>query len=389
MKGFSTTAVHGGEKRRKGEDSITNPIFQTSTYTFENTQEIIEYTQGLKERYEYGRYGNPTVRVAEKKLAELEGAEAAALFVSGMNCITSVLLAMLSRGDHIVLMDECYRKTRYFCQNILPKYGIEVTLVKTGDLKALRESLNKRTRLVISESPTNPYLSVVDFAELAEISKKNKVKVIIDSTLATPYNQRPLEHGIDIVIHSATKYLGGHNDLIGGVVLGNAAFISAIKEFRGALGGIMDPHSAYLLIRGLKSFPLRMERQNKNGMELAQFLAAHPKVRKVYYPGLETHPQCQIAKKQMQGYGGIVSFEIEGDGKKAARFIDHLKLPYIGPSFGGTESMVEQPAIISYYELSQEQRLEIGIKDELIRLALGIEDTVDIVADIKQALDHS
>lgn len=389
MKGFSTTAVHGGEKRRKGEDSITNPIFQTSTYTFENTQEIIEYTQGLKERYEYGRYGNPTVRVAEKKLAALEGAEEAALFVSGMNCITSVLLAMLSRGDHIVLMDECYRKTRYFCQNILPKYGIEVTLVKTGDLKALRESLNKRTRLVISESPTNPYLSVVDFAELAEISKKNKVKVIIDSTLATPYNQRPLEHGIDIVIHSATKYLGGHNDLIGGVVLGNAAFISAIKEFRGALGGIMDPHSAYLLIRGLKSFPLRMERQNKNGMELAQFLAAHPKVRKVYYPGLETHPQCQIAKKQMQGYGGIVSFEIEGDGKKAARFIDHLKLPYIGPSFGGTESMVEQPAIISYYELSQEQRLEIGIKDELIRLALGIEDTVDIVADIKQALDHS
>ena len=389
MKGFSTTAVHGGEKRRKGEDSITNPIFQTSTYTFENTQEIIEYTQGLKERYEYGRYGNPTVRVAEKKLAALEGAEEAALFVSGMNCITSVLLAMLSRGDHIVLMDECYRKTRYFCQNILPKYGIEVTLVKTGDLKALRESLNKRTRLVISESPTNPYLSVVDFAELAEISKKNKVKVIIDSTLATPYNQRPLEHGIDLVIHSATKYLGGHNDLIGGVVLGNAAFISAIKEFRGALGGIMDPHSAYLLIRGLKSFPLRMERQNKNGMELAQFLAAHPKVRKVYYPGLETHPQCQIAQKQMQGYGGIVSFEIEGDGKKAARFIDHLKLPYIGPSFGGTESMVEQPAIISYYELSQEQRLEIGIKDELIRLALGIEDTVDIVADIKQALDHS
>jgi cystathionine gamma-synthase len=388
MKGTSTIAVHGGERRQKGEDSITNPIFQTSTYTFTNVQEIVEYTSGLKERYEYGRYGNPTVKVAEKKLAELERAEDAALFVSGMNCITSVLLAMLSQGDHVVLMDECYRKTRHFCEKILPRYGIEVTLVKTTDLDTIQNSLKKHTKLIISESPTNPYLNLVDFDQLVKISKAHKVKIIIDSTLATPYNQLPLEQGIDIVIHSTTKYLGGHNDLMGGVVLGKADFISAIKEFRGVLGGIMDPHSAYLLIRGLKSFALRMERQNNNGIELARFLATHPKVRKVYYPGLETHPQYTLAQKQMRGYGGVVSFEIEGDGDKAARFINHLKIPYIGPSFGGTETLIEQPAIVSYYELSQQERLQIGIKDELIRLALGIEDAADIIEDIRQALDQ-
>jgi len=388
MQGASTIAVHGGERRKRGEDSITNPIFQTATYTFSSVQEIVDYISGQKKRYEYGRYGNPTVRVAEEKLAELEGAEDAALFVSGMNCITTVLLAMLSRGDHIVLIDECYRKTRYFCQKVLPKYGIEVSLIRADDLDALKNSIRKQTKLIISESPTNPHLKLLDFQKLVEISRQHKVKVIIDSTLATPYNQRPLEQGIDIVIHSTTKYLGGHNDLMGGVVLGKTDFIAAIKEFRGVLGGIMDPHSAYLLIRGLKSFALRMERQNSNGIKLARFLSQHPKIRKVYYPGLETHPQHELAKRQMNGFGGVVSFEIEGDGEKAARFIENLKIPYIGPSFGGTETLIEQPALVSYYELSREERLEIGIRDELIRLALGIEDATDIIEDIKQALDQ-
>ena len=386
-RGFSTRSVHGGELRQKPGHAITNPIVQTATYVFASTQEVIDFMEGKTDREEYGRYGNPTKSVAEKKLAELDGGEDAALFASGMNAFTSVLLAMLSAGSHVVIMDECYRRSRQFCNQYLPRYGIETTLVKTGDCEALAAAITDQTRLIVSESPTNPYLNVIDLERVVAIAKARRVKVLIDSTFATPYNQRPLEYGIDLVLHSATKYLGGHNDLLAGVVIGSRSLVSAIREFRDVTGGIVDPNSAYLLIRGLKTFALRMERHNRNGMAVARYLERHPRIRRVHYPGLESHPQFDIAKRQMNGFGGVVSFEVDAEMEGVVRFMDHLKIPYIGPSLGGVESLIEQPAIMSYYEMEPESRLAIGMKDELVRYSLGVEDAEDLIADLSQALD--
>ena len=385
--GFSTRSVHSGEPRHKPGHSITNPIVQTATYVFASTQEVIDYMDGKTDREEYGRYGNPTKSVAEKKLAELDGGEDAALFSSGMNAFTSVLMAMLSTGSHVVIMDECYRRSRQFCNHYLPRYGIEATTVKTGDYDALAAAITDRTRLIISESPTNPFLTVIDLERVVAIAKARRVKVLVDSTFATPYNQRPLEYGVDLVLHSATKYLGGHNDLLAGVVIGSRALVSAIREYRDVTGGIVDPNSAYLLIRGLKTFALRMEQHNRNGVAIARYLERDPRIRQVFYPGLESHPQFGISSRQMSGFGGVVSFEVDADMEGVIRFIDHLKIPYIGPSLGGVESLIEQPAIMSYYEMEPENRLAIGMKDELVRYSLGVEDSEDLIADLSQALD--
>jgi len=384
--GFSTRSVHGGESRRKPSHSITNPIVQTATYVFSDTDELIDFVTGKTDREEYGRYGNPTKTVAERKLAELEGGEDAALFSSGMNAFTSVLLAMLSSGAHVIIMDECYRRSRQFCLQALPRYGIDVSLVKTGDYEALEAAITDRTRIIVSESPTNPYLNVIDLERIAVLGRTHGIKTLIDGTFATPFNQRPLEFGIDLVVHSATKYLGGHNDLLAGVVIGNAGLVAAIREFRDVTGGIVDPHGAYLLIRGLKTFALRMEQHNRNGLAIASFLEAHPRIRRVYYPGLASHPHHEIARRQMTGFGGVVSFEIDGDMQTASRFIDRLRIPFIGPSLGGVESLIEQPAIMSFYEMEPEDRLAIGIKDELVRFSVGIENVDDLIDDLDQAL---
>ena len=385
-KGLSTRSVHGGEHRDKPFSSVTNPIVQTSTYVFQNTRELIDYTTGGVDREEYGRYGNPTKSVAERKIAELEGGEEAALFSSGMSAFTSVLLAMLSTGAHVIVMDECYRRSRQFCRQILPRYNIDVTFVKTGDYEELETSINEKTRLIVSESPTNPYLNVIDLEKITEIAARHRVKVLIDGTFATPYNQKPLDFGIDLVLHSATKYLGGHNDLLSGAIVGSASLISAIREFRDVTGGIVDPHGAYLLIRGLKTFALRMEQHNANGLAVARYLDGHPRIRRTYYPGLESHAGHETARRQMSGFGGVVSFEVDGDMDTTIRFIDAMRIPYIAPSLGGVESLIEQPAIMSFYEMDRSERLEIGIKDELVRFSVGIENADDLIADLEQAL---
>jgi cystathionine gamma-synthase len=385
-KGLSTRAVHGGESREKPFHSVTTPIVQTATYVFKNSQERIDYESNPEGREEYGRYGNPTKTVAERKIANLEGGEDAALFSTGMSAFTSTLLAMLSSGTHVIIMDECYRRSRQFCSQVLPRYGIDVSFLKTGDYEQLEQTITKKTRLIISESPTNPYLNVIDLERVANIANAHRVKVLIDGTFATPYNQRPLDFGIDLVLHSATKYLGGHNDLLAGAVVGNKGLIGAIREYRDITGGIVDPHGAYLLIRGLKTFALRMAQHNQNGMEIAQYLEGHPRISKVYYPGLPGHRNYDIAKQQMSGFGGVVSFEVDGDMETTIRFIDQVKIPYIAPSLGGVESLIEQPAIMSFYEMSKEERLAIGIKDELVRYSAGIENAEDLIADLDQAL---
>lgn len=386
LKGFSSKAVHAGESRKKFADTLITPIVQTATFVFENTADIIEFTSEQKERFEYARYGNPTERSAELKLAALEGAEDALLFSSGMNAIVTVLLAMLNKDHHIIVIGECYKRTIEFCNTIRDKFGIGLSTVKTNDFEGLEHSITKDTRIIFAESPTNPHLDVLDIERVVDIARGSGIKVIMDSTLATPFNQRSLEFGVDLVVHSATKYLAGHNDILGGVVAGSNLLVSAIKEFRGLTGGVADPHSAYLLIRGLKTLSLRMERHNSSAMKIAQFLEKHPKVKRVYYPGLPSHPDYEIAKRQMSGYGGMLSFEIDGDLEKTCKFLDSLTIPYIAPSLGGVESLVTHPALMTYHELSPEERAQINMKDELVRLAVGIEDADDLLDDLDRSL---
>ncbi|MGB9683832.1 MAG: trans-sulfuration enzyme family protein [Candidatus Bathyarchaeales archaeon] len=383
--GFSTKAVHGGEKLEKG--SVATPIYETSVFAFTSTKELINVISEKTEGYLYTRFDNPTVRAVERKIAVLEGSEDAAAFSSGMAAITTTLLTLVSKGDHVVASRDLYGGTLTFLQELLPRFDIEINLVDTANLNQVKEAIKKNTRVVYAEIPTNPTLKIVDLSRLAALAKKHSITTVIDSTLATPYNLTPIKFGIDVIVHSATKYLGGHNDVTAGIVCGSREFIQKLKKTRKILGGTLDPMAAWLLLRGLKTLALRMERHNRNGMQIAQFLAKHPKIAKVYYPGLPSHPQHRLAKKQMRGYGGVVSFEIKGDFEKTVQFVESLKLCLLAASLGGTETLATQPATSSHYFITPEQRRKLGITDQLVRLALGIEDPEDIIADLKQSLE--
>jgi len=395
----STQAVHAGEDKRKPFGALTTPVYQTSTYTFADTAEVLAFMERKAERKvrreaggdlalrdEYGRYGNPTQLVVERKMATLEGGERAALFASGMNAITTTLLALLSSGDHAIVVADCYRRTREFAEKFLPRWGVETTLVPVDDLEALAAAVRPNTRLIFTETPTNPYLRIADLARVAEIARSRGIITAVDSTFATPVNMQPLALGIDLVIHSATKYLGGHNDVLAGAVIGTHRLLSKIEDTRGVLGGVGSPHDAYLLLRGLKTLDLRVRRQNENGMRVAQFLAQHPAIARVYYPGLPGHPDYATAQRLMMGFGGVVSFEVAGDKETTSRFIDRLQLPYIGPTLGGVEGIVQQQAL--FVSLDPVERAASGVKDTLVRYALGIEDAEDIIADLAQALEE-
>ena len=382
-----TRAVHGGEPRSYPYDTLTQPIAQTATYTFATTAELVAFMQGHVEREEYGRYGNPSVRAVEHKVAALEGCADAVAFSSGMAAITSAILALVKHDAHVVLFADCYRRTRQFVTGFLAKFGVTHTLVPPGDLDALEQVMTPKTRLVISEMPTNPYQTCIDLDRLAAICKKHRAKSMIDSTFATPINLRPAEHGIDLVVHSATKYLAGHNDVLAGVVAGQSGPVSLVRDLRHVFGAVLDPHAAYLVQRGIKTLGLRVAQQNRSAQSLAELLERHARVKRVWYPGLPSHPHHAIAKRLMRGFGGVVTFELDGDLAAGGRFVDALRIPRIAPSLGGVESLVEQPALMSYFELSTEEREAVGIKDGLVRFAVGIEDTEDLLADVTQALD--
>jgi cystathionine gamma-synthase len=336
-------------------------------------------------RDEYGRYSNPTQRTVEDKLAALEGGEGAVLFATGMAAITTTMLTLLKAGDHAVVVRDAYRRTRELAQDVLPRFGVETTLVRIDDQEGLADALRSNTRLIFSETPTNPYLRIADLSKVAQLARVRDIVTVVDSTFATPLNMRPLDLGIDLVVHSATKYLGGHNDLLAGVVIGTHELVTEIEYSRGLFGGVGGPNDAYLLLRGLKTLPLRVARQNQNAMRIAQYLNDHPAVARVYYPGLPNHPDHRIALAQMQGFGGVVSFEIAGDKATTSRFVDRLQIPYIGPTLGGVESIVQQQAL--FISLDPEERRASGISDSLVRFAVGIEDPDDLIADIAQALD--
>jgi len=382
-----TRAIHAGEPHEKYADSLTTPIFQTSTYTFKDSKEIEEYTRHKKERFEYGRYGNPTEKIAERRIADLCGAEDCLIFSSGMSAITTTILSLVRTGDHIVITDDSYKKTLEFCRSYLKRFGVECTIVPFGDYELLEKSIKPNTRFIFSESPTNPYLNVFDLKLLTEIAKRHGILTLIDATFATPYNQRPLEFGIDLEIHSATKYLAGHNDILAGVVCGRKELVEQIRSLHKSMGGTIDPHCCYLLLRGIKTFPLRVAYQNESTLKVARFLEAHPKVERVYYPFLESHRHYAIAKEQMLGGGGVVTFTTKGDLQTANKFMDALELMYIGPSLGGVETLITHPASVSYYDYSREERYELGVTDTLFRLAVGIEATEDIIADLERGFE--
>jgi cystathionine gamma-synthase len=297
-------------------------------------------------------------------------------------------MSKLNGGDEVIFFDECYHRSREFCLKHLARFGVTTHQVRTGDYDAMEAAISPNTKLLISESPTNPHLSVVDLERFVEIGERHGVETLIDATLATPYNLRPIEAGVDYVLHSATKYLAGHNDLLAGVLLGRTDKLEPVRNLRGIMGAINSPHNIYLLQRGLKTFELRMQRHNANGLAVARFLESHPRVERVYYPGLESHPYHEIARQTMHGYGGLVTFTVrDADWRATARVVDACRLPRIAPSLGGVESLIEQPLVMSYYQCTPEDRAKFGIADNMIRLSCGIENTDDLLADLAQALE--
>ncbi len=390
-RGPSTLAVHGG-RRANPYGAVTEPIVTSAPTVFPSTAALRAFVEarqwGATEQVEYGRYGNPTVREAERRLAALEGADDAVVLASGMAAITTTLLALLPAGSHVVLTEGVYRRTRQFVTDFLPRWHIAATVVDWKDPQGLTRALRPETALIFAETPTNPYLRILDLERLAQIARSRNITTVVDATFATPLNLRPLRYGIDLVVHSATKYLGGHHDLLAGVVAGKADVVQQVREAIGVFGGVCAPQTAAALTRGLRTLGLRVAQHNRNGQAVAEFLEAHPRVERVWYPGLPSHPDHALAQRQMKGFGGVVSFTVRGGFEETARFVDALQIPLLAASLGGVESLVTLPALASYYNLTPEERLALGIPDNLVRLSLGVEDTADLLADLAQALDR-
>ncbi|KAL3640172.1 cAMP-dependent protein kinase regulatory subunit Cgs1 [Castilleja foliolosa] len=390
LKSDGSVGIHAGERLGRGivTDAITTPVVNTSAYFFKKTADLIDFKEKRRASFEYGRYGNYTTIVAEEKISALEGAESTILLASGMCASTIMLMALVPAGGHLVTTTDCYRKTRIFIETFLPKMGITATVIDPADIGGLESALEKNNvALFFTESPTNPFLRCVDIELVSKLCHNKGALVCIDGTFATPLNQKVLSLGADIVLHSATKYIGGHNDVLAGSISGPEKLISVVRTLHHVIGGALNPNAAYLIIRGMKTLHLRIQQQNSTAQRMAEILEAHPKIRHVYYPGLASHPEHGLAKSQMKGFGGVVSFLVDGDLLTTAKFIDALRIPYIAPSFGGCESIVDQPAIMSYWDLSQSDRAKYGILDNLIRFSFGVEDFDDLKTDILQALE--
>jgi len=379
-----TAAVRGASDLEKKNGPVAPPIYQTSTFEVSDNEEQVRVT--TTDRY-YTRWGNPTWTLAEEALAAIEGTEAARTFASGMGAITTAVLGLLKAGDHILAQRDIYGGVTKFFSQWLPRVGIETTFVDTTDYEKYERSVQANTRMLYVESPTNPSLHVVDMRTTAAIAKQHGLISMIDSTFGTPINQHPAEYGFDLVMHSGTKYLSGHADLTCGVISGRRELIERIHETRTTLGNCMDPHAAWLLIRGMKTLAVRVARQNDNALRVAEFLEQHGKVRRVHYPWLKSHSQYAIAREQMSGGGGMVTFEVEGTGEDARKVSEALRLFTLATSLGGVESLVSIPVLTSHAMISAEQRKAMGVNEQMIRLSVGIESVEDLVEDLGQALE--
>jgi cystathionine beta-lyase/cystathionine gamma-synthase len=378
-----TESVRGAADLEKRNAPMAQPIYQTSTFQVTDSDQQLRATG--TDMF-YTRYGNPTHTTVENAIAKLEGADAALLFASGMNAITTSILALVKSGDHVVAQRDIYGGVTKFLSTWLPNFGIETTFVDTTEYEQHRRAIRPNTKLLYLESPTNPTLRVVDLQKVAAIAREHGLITLIDATFATPINLRPVEASIDLVLHSGTKYLSGHTDLICGVVAGRRELIDTIRQTRTTLGGVMDPHAAFLLLRGIKTLAVRVARQNESALRIAEFLAAHPRVRSVNHPFLQGHPQRALAIQQMKGGGGVLSFEVAGTGDDARKLSESLRLFTLAPSLGGVESLVSIPVLTSHAMISAEHRQKMGVTDQLIRLSVGIENTDDLIADLEQAL---
>lgn len=378
-----TEAVRGGTSLHKKNGPMATPIYQTSTFEVTDSQEQVRATN--TDRF-YTRYGNPTHTVAESAIAELEGTDAALLFSSGMAAITTSILSIVKAGDHIVAQRDIYGGVTKFLSQWLPKLGVETTFVDTNDFEQHERAIRENTKIIHIESPTNPTAKLVDLDKIAALAKKHGLISTIDSTFSTPVNCRPAEWGIDLVLHSGTKYLGGHADIICGIAAGRRELIDRIHHVRTTLGCCMDPHAAFLLLRGIKTLAVRVQRHNENALRVAEFLNQHPKVTRVHYPMLKGSPHYELAKRQMVGGGGVLSFEVDGTGDDACRVAEALNLFTLAPSLGGVDSLVTIPVLTSHAMIAPELRRKMGVTDQMIRLSVGIENADDLITDLEKAL---
>jgi len=375
--GFSTKAIHAGQEPDPTTGAIMTPVYLTSTYVQEEL--------GKHKGYEYTRVSNPTRTALEANVAALEGGAYGFAFASGMAAITAIF-HLLKNGDHVIVSRNVYGGTYRVAMQVLNSYGLKFEFVDTKDAQQIERSLTPDTKMLFIETPTNPTMEITDLRAVATIARKNNLLSVVDNTFATPYFQQPLRFGIDIVVHSATKYLNGHSDMLGGVIVTNRDDIrDRLRFIQKSVGGVMSPFDAWLCLRGIKTLAVRMERHAANAMEVARFLAPHPAVTLVNYPGLPTHPQHPLAKKQMSGFSGMISFDV-GSLAKAKRVLKRVKLCALAESLGGVETLISHPATMTHASIPREERIKNGITDGLIRLSVGIEDADDIIEDLKQAL---
>ena len=391
--GFSTVAVHGKKHLNKHEVkkaimSVSTPIFMSSTFAFESAEHGARLFAGEEEGYIYTRIGNPTTQVLEKEIAYLEGAEAGQAFASGMAAEAHTILALAGSGDKIISGDTIYGGTHKLWTSLIPRLGIEVVEIDVRDEAKVEAAIDERTKALFFETPSNPSLGVVDIEKLCSIGKKHGIPVVVDNTFATPYLQNPIALGANLVLHSATKYIGGHGDCVSGLVAGSKELMQRVSEVAHEVGGVISPFNAWLLLRGLKTLPVRMDRHCDNAMELAKFLSFHPDVEWVSYPGLKTHPEHAIAKRQMRGFSGVIAFEIKG-GREAGRvFLNALELCTVAVSLGDCDTLISHPASTTHSTYSADQLAAAGIAEGMIRISVGLEDIDDIIADLRGAFAH-
>lgn len=374
---FSTIAIHAGQEPDPTTGAVSVPIYQTSTYAQQGL--------GKHKGFEYARTQNPTRSALEENLAALEGGRAAFAFASGM-AATNAVMTLLKSGDHIVVSDNTYGGTFRLFDKVLRNFGLEFSYVDAREAQNVEEAMRSTTRMVFIETPTNPVMALADIRAISEITKRRGARLVVDNTFMSPYFQRPLELGADIVVHSTTKYLNGHSDSVGGAaVLNDETDIAAMKFIQNAAGAILSPMDSWLVMRGTKTLVVRMRQHDENGRQVAQFLSEHPRIGKVYYPGLRSHPQHELAKQQMHGFGGMISFDT-GSLENAASVLDGVRLCTVGESLGGVETLISHPATMTHASVPESERQRLGITDGLVRISVGIEDVDDIITDLDQAL---
>ena len=385
---FATEAVHGGQHHDPLTGAVSVPIYQTSTFVFESAEQGAARFAGKEKGYIYTRLGNPTVKALEKSLAGLEEGEDARACSSGMAAINTAMLSVVRKGDHVVSTENLYGGTAKLFSDILPKFGIEFTLVDTSHIENVESAIRKNTKIVYIETPSNPTLKLTNIREVAKIAKEHDAVSIVDNTFMSPYFQQPLTLGADVVVHSLTKYLSGHSDVVGGIVISYQNFIDKMNPVLKNTGGTLGPFEAWLTLRGIKTLHIRMERHNENAMKVAEFLEAHEKIEKVYYPGLKSSDQYDLAKQQMSGFGGIVSFEVKGGLEAGRKLMNSVRLCTLAVSLGAVETLIEHPASMTHAVVPREERLRTGLTDSLVRLSVGIEDVEDIIEDLQSALEN-